>query len=130
LSLRKAISGTTPGDRILFIFLILVSLIGIVFIKEVLPRSREVVIEVEGKVGYRYPLDTDRTVEVKSSYGRLTVEIKDKMVRVVHASCPNRLCEVQGWVSSGAIICLPNRISVIVGGPEGQKDGKVDAITG
>jgi hypothetical protein len=130
LSLREAISGTTPGDRILFIFLVLLSLIGIVFIKEVLPRSGEVTIEVDGKTAYRYPLDADRVVEVKGSSGRLTVEIRNKKVRVVNASCPNRICEVQGWVNSGAIICLPGRISVIIGSPDGTKDRKVDAISG
>jgi hypothetical protein len=130
LSLRETISGTTPGDRILLIFLILVSLIGIVFIKKALPRTGEVTIEVDGKTAYRYPLDTDRAVEVKGSYGSLTVEIKDKKVRVVRASCPNRLCEVEGWISSGAIVCLPGRISVIVGGTGGPEDKKVDAITG
>lgn len=130
MSLREAISGTTPGDRILFVFLLLVSLVGIVSIREVLPHSTEVIIEVDGKVSYRYTLDTDRAVEVKSSSGHLTVEIKNKMVRVVHASCPNKLCEIQGWIRSGAIICLPGRISVIVGGSEEPEKRKVDAITG
>ena len=103
---------------------------GIVFIKEVLPRSGEVTIEVDGKTAYRYPLDTDRAVEVRSSSGRLTVEIRNKKVRVINASCPNRLCEVQGWVDTGTIICLPGRICVTIGGPGGPKDRKVDAITG
>lgn len=130
MSFREAISGTTTADRILFIFLIAVSLAGIAFIKEVLPRSGEVVIEVDGKMSYRYPLDTDRSVEVKGTSVHLTVEIKDKMVRVVGASCPNKLCETRGWIRRGAIICLPGRISVIVGGTEGPKERKVDAITG
>ncbi len=130
MSLREAINGTTPADRILFVFFLLISLVGIVFVKEVLPRTEEVIIEVDGKVSYRYPLGTDRSVEVKSSAGQLTVEIKDKMVRVVHASCPNKLCEAQGWVRSGAIICLPSRISVIVGGYGEPRGRRVDAITG
>ncbi len=133
MRLREAVNGTTPADRILFVLLLLASLFGIVFIKEALPRSGDVVIETDGKVSYIYPLSEDRTVDVKSSSGSLTVEIKDRRVRVVHASCPNRLCELQGWVNRGAIICLPGRTSVIVGGPderEEQKDRKIDAITG
>ncbi|HYA26814.1 MAG TPA: NusG domain II-containing protein [Thermodesulfovibrionales bacterium] len=130
MSLRESINGTTLGDRILLILLLLVSLLGIIFVKEVLPRSEEVIIEVDGKPSYRYPLDADRAIEVKSSAGHLTVEIKGRMVRVIHASCPNRLCEAQGWIQSGAIICLPNRISVIVGSRGEQKDKRVDAITG
>ncbi len=130
MSLRETINGTTAGDRVLFIFLFLASFIGIFFIKEVLPRGNEVLIEVEGKVAYKYPLDSDRTVKVESRYGRLTVEIRKGEVRVVDASCPNKLCERQGWVSSGAIVCLPNRISVLVGSQEKPKDGAVDATAG
>ncbi len=130
MSLRETLNGTTPGDRILFILLLFVSFVGIVFMKEVLPQAREVTIEVEGKLAYRYPLDADRQVEVEGPFGHLTVEIKDGKVRVTGASCPNKLCELQGWVATGAIICLPARISVTVGGLEKPEDRKVDAITG
>jgi hypothetical protein len=130
LSLREPLNGTTPGDRILFILLLFVSFIGIVFMKDVLPRSREVTIEVEGNPAYRYPLDTDRRVEVGTPFGHLTVEIRGGKTRVTNASCPNKLCELQGWVSTGVIICLPARVSVVVGGPEKPEDRDVDAITG
>lgn len=108
----------------------LVSLAGIFFIKEVLPRGNEVIVEVEGKVAYKYPMDSDRTVKVEGRYGHLTVEIRKGKVRVVDASCPNKLCEHQGWVSAGAIVCLPSRISVLVGSQEKAKDRAVDATTG
>ncbi|HYA31560.1 MAG TPA: hypothetical protein VED67_02290, partial [Thermodesulfovibrionales bacterium] len=64
MSLRETINGTTIADRILFICLIAVSLVGLVFIKEVLPRSGDVTIEIQGKHAYRYPLDEDRSVDV------------------------------------------------------------------
>jgi hypothetical protein len=130
LSLREAVSGTTPADRILFIFLLVVSFTGIVFMKDVLPQQNDVTIEVEGKLTHRYPLDTDRSVEVRSPYGHLTLEIKDRKARVTGASCPNRLCELQGWTGRGVIICLPARIAITVGGSGEAKDKKVDAITG
>ncbi|MCL5022400.1 MAG: NusG domain II-containing protein [Nitrospirae bacterium] len=130
MSLRETINGTTRADRLLFVLLVLFSLCGLVFIKEVLPQSREVKIEVEGKLAYRYPLDTERVVDITSPSGRLTVEIKDGRVRVTHATCPNKLCEHQGWIRAGAIICLPGRISVLVGGFGGGEDDNVDAVTG
>ncbi|MCL4475623.1 MAG: NusG domain II-containing protein [Nitrospirae bacterium] len=130
MSLKETVNGTTLGDRILFILLLIVSFIGIFFMKEVLPQPRDVTIEVEGKLTHRYPLDTDRRVEVGSPFGHLTLEIKDRKARVTGASCPNKLCELQGWISRGVIICLPGRITVTVGGSEEPKDRKVDAITG
>jgi len=130
LSLRQTISATTLGDRILLVSLILASCAGIVFIKDVLPNSGGVIIEVQGKPTHRYLLDQDRTVRVESPYGQLTVEIRGKRVRVIQASCQNKLCEHQGWVSHGAIICLPARISVSVGVPDKSGDKRIDATTG
>lgn len=130
LSLRETVNGTTPGDRALFVLLLIISFSGIVFIKDVLPQSRDVTVEVEGRLTYRYPLDVDRKVQVEGPSGHLTLEIRDKRVRATDASCPNRLCEHQGWMDRGVIICLPSRITVTVGGPGESNDRKVDAITG
>ncbi len=130
MSLRETINGTTPGDRILLLLLLCASIAGIFFIKEVLPRSQWVIIEVEGKATYRYPLQSDRKVNVEGASGRLTVEIRNGKVRVVNPTCPNRLCERQGWIIRGVILCLPARIYIIVGEPGRPEDRKVDAVSG
>jgi hypothetical protein len=130
LSLRDLVRSTTVADRILLIFLLFISLFSLLFTKEVLSRSKEVSIEVDGEVRYIYPLDTDRKVYVAGSHGHLTVEIKDRRVRVTDSSCPNKLCQRQGWVTAGAIICIPARISVTVGGSGKSKGVTPDAITG
>lgn len=129
MSLKETISATTAGDRILFVLLLILSFLGIFFIREVIPGTEGVTIEVEGKVKYKYPLEDDRSIRVEGSRGHLTVEIKDGRVRVTDASCPNRLCEYQGWVTNGVIVCLPNRITITVGGHK-SKEKSVDAVTG
>ncbi len=130
MSLKNSIRSTTVADRILLIFLLFISFFSLLLTKEVLSRSKEVSIEVDGEVRYIYPLDTDRKVYVAGSHGHLTVEIKDRGVRVTDSSCPNKLCQRQGWVRAGAIICIPGRISVTVGGSEKSKGVTPDAITG
>lgn len=130
LSLKETVNGLTIGDRILLIALLVASLAGIFLIKEVLPVGREVLIEVEGKAEYKYPLDSDRVVRVEGPHGHLTVQIREGKVRVFDASCPNKLCERQGWIAAGAIICLPGRISVLVGSPEKAKGSTIDGTTG
>lgn len=130
MSLRETINNTSVADRIIFIVLLLVSLTGIFFIKDVLPDGADVRIEVGNNTKYRYPLYNNRLINIAGPNGHLTVEIKDRKVRVIHASCPNKLCERQGWIKAGAIICLPNRISVIVGGYGNSKNREFDAISG
>ncbi|MEJ2696720.1 MAG: NusG domain II-containing protein [Candidatus Sulfobium sp.] len=93
------------------------------------PQARGIVIDVNGKPAYNFPIDVNRTVTFYGPYGKMVVEIKDRKVRMKEAHCPNLLCVRQGWISKGVIVCLPNRVVVTVsGGTAGPKG--VDAVTG
>lgn len=129
MSLRKLLSNTTIADKFLFLMLLLLSLSGILFLKVALPESSTVTIEVDGNPLYLLPLDKDRIVSVAGPEGRTTIEIKDRRVRITESPCRNKLCIKQGWVKSGSIICLPNKVVVTVGNRV-KKHNIVDAITG
>ena len=129
MSFRKILLNTTGADRILFLLLLSVSLAGIFFIKDIMPQSRSVLVEVNGKPVYILPLDKNRILSVEGPEGNTTIEIKDRKVRITDSPCSNKLCIKQGWIHSGSIICLPNRVVVTVGNKDRQKDGP-DAITG
>lgn len=129
MSLRKILKRTTLADKILVSALLSLSLAGVLFAKEILPKSHIVHIEVDGKPVYVLPLDKDRIVSVEGPKGKTIVEIKDHRVRITESPCPNRFCIEQGWISHGGIVCLPNKVVVTVGGHEGDKTS-VDAITG
>jgi len=49
------------------------------------------------------------------SIGTHTVEIREGAVRVSEARCPLKICEKQGWVKEGVIICAPFKTAFIVG---------------
>ncbi len=106
------------------------SLAGIFISKEAMPQGNDVIIEINGKTAYSFALDTNRTFPVPGPCGETVIEIRDKKVRVREAHCPNRLCEKQGWVSKGVIVCLPNRIVISVGGKAADSTKGIDAITG
>lgn len=118
----------TPADTFLFIFLIIVSVSGLVFIQEVLPKGTDVVIDVNGKAAYTMPLHEDNTIEIDGVIGTSVVEIKEGKVRVTDAPCPDKLCIKQGWIDKGAIVCLPNRVIVRVGNGT-VRYPQVDAVT-
>jgi hypothetical protein len=129
LSLKNLLNGTTWADKILFSTLILLSFLGIIFIGEVLPKNMTVHIEADGKPAYVLPLDEDRVISVAGHEGKTFVEIKGGRVRITESPCHNKLCIQQGWIRSGVIVCLPNRVIVTIGDHDG-KDRIVDAITG
>ncbi len=128
--MKTVISNTTVADKLLFLFMITMSLAGIFISRSAMPQGGEVVVEINGEKAYAFALDEDRTFTVPGPCGNTVVEIKNKKARVREAHCPNRLCEKQGWVSRGVIVCLPNRIVVCVGGRSAKSAKEVDAITG
>lgn len=113
----------------LFFFLIAGSIAGIFLSREAVSQSSDVVVEVDGKPAYTFPVTINKMITVNSRCGDTVIEIKDGRVRIREAHCPNRLCVKQGWVSRGVIVCLPNRIVVTVGGGGGPEKN-IDAVTG
>jgi hypothetical protein len=107
----------------------LLSLSGIIFINKVLPSANYVKIEVNGEPEYIFPINENRVVSVSGVMGNTIVEIKDNLVRITDSPCPDKLCVKQGWISHGALICIPNRVAVIIGNQD-EKKNIIDAITG
>ncbi|MDA8239549.1 MAG: NusG domain II-containing protein [Nitrospiraceae bacterium] len=128
--MKTVIRNTTIADKLLFLILITASVAGIFFSREAMPQGPDIVITVDGKPLYTLPRDKDRLVSIPGPFGDTVVEIKDGKVRVKEAHCPNRLCEKQGWISRGAIVCLPNHIVITVGGKAGDLPRGIDAVTG
>lgn len=128
--MKTVIRDATFADKLLFLILITASVAGIFISKKAMTQGDDVIVEVNGKTAYILALDIDRTFPVPGPFGDTVVEIKGKKVRVKEAHCPNRLCEKQGWVSKGVIVCLPNRIVISVGGKAADQRKGVDAITG
>jgi len=111
-----------------FLLLIILSLSGICFIREILPESQTVLIDADGKPAYVLPLNEDKTVSVEGSEGKTIVEIRGKRVRIMDSPCRNKLCIRQGWVETGGVVCLPNKVVVTIRGHE-ENDRGVDAVT-
>ncbi|MEG0276927.1 MAG: NusG domain II-containing protein [Coprobacillus sp.] len=58
----------------------------------------------------------NETYTYKGSYGKFSLEVKDKKYHAVNVECPNHDCEKVGWVKEGSslsIVCVPNEIYVI-----------------
>ena len=54
----------------------------------------------------------------------VTVQAEPGRIRVLESDCPDKLCEKMGWSSSPAkpLICLPNRVTVVVLGGGDETD--------
>ena len=128
--MKETIKNTTLADRLLFLLLISLSIAGIFISKVALSQGSDVIIEISGKPAYTLPLYTDRVLTLVGPSGNTVIEILEGKVRVKEAHCRNQICVREGWISSGVIVCLPNKLVIIVGGSKKYQQQGIDAITG
>lgn len=75
--------------------------------------SDTVIIKVNGEIYGEYDLNTDLIIEINEN-GHNVLVIKDGLVYMESADCPNQLCVLQREIRSnlGVIACLPNNVIV------------------
>jgi len=115
-------------DKLLFVFLVIFAIASFFFARELFPSGALVKISLDNKTVYTLPLNEDRSVAVRGTLGENLIEIKNGKARMKDAPCPNKLCIHQGWIERGAIVCLPNKVVVTVGGKEKHLE-EYDAVT-
>ena len=89
----------------------------------IVTRSRKeqgayVTVMIQNVEAARFSLDINGIYDING--GTNKIEIKDGRVRMLEAFCPNHLCIRQGWISleGQSIVCLPNKVTVIVRGTD------------
>lgn len=60
--------------------------------------------------------------------GHNTIRVENGKIGIIHASCPDKICVKQGFITNGTlpIVCLPNKLSVVVV----NGNDELDAVTG
>lgn len=100
-----------PGDW--FILALGLALLAALWTRQVGSLEGRVIIRLDGKVFQEASLRLNRIFEVPGPLGPSRVEILDGRVRVAADPSPRQLCVRQGWIPpGGAVVCLPNRVSV------------------
>ncbi len=114
-------------DKLLFLLLLVSIAAGFFFVKEFFPSGNLVRVSLNNRTVYILPISENRVVSVKGPLGENIVEIKDGKVRMKDAPCPEKLCVKEGWIESGSIICLPNRVSITISGSDNNEE--YDAVS-
>ena len=116
----------------LFLAVIAVSLTVILIHKNAVSVVKTAKIIQDGKVIQTVDLENvtepyEFTV-TNDSGGENTVRVEKGHIAVVHANCPDKICVNRGFIDSPIlpIVCLPNKLSVVV---TGIRTG-IDAVAG
>ncbi|MFA5576205.1 MAG: NusG domain II-containing protein [Tissierellaceae bacterium] len=124
----------TRGDKILIVVIVLISLASLGFVKNGIVNYNEkyISIQVNGKEYKKVIFDNSvigKTIPVETEFGYNLIEIGDGDVRVIEASCPDKLDVLQGAISKPGemIVCLPNRLVIEIKGT--QETREIDYIS-
>lgn len=113
----------TRGDKLLIVFVVILSMMSLIFIKNqgLSKDDKYVSVQINGEEIKKIYFDKKligNEIVVETEYGYNIIEIGDEEVRVIDASCPDKLDVLQGSISKigETIVCLPNRMVVEIKG--------------
>ena len=77
-----------------------------------------VVVTVDGELYCSYPLFENRSIDVKTDFGNITVQINGNKAFVSKSDCKDNKCIKEKEISrkGQTIVCLPLRVIVEIGG--------------
>ena len=117
------------GDKILFILLLSIGILGCIAIA-VFSRDAAYVTIVTNQITVgTYPLHTDREILIETENGGENIlRIENGHVKMISANCPNLDCVNHKEISlhHESIICLPHKVVVTIYTSEEEAD--MDAI--
>lgn len=118
----------TKADKILIVFLILLSLASYPAIRLLSERGSILEIEVSGEEFMVVPLNVDREIVVPGRLGDSVILIEDGKARFISSPCPHKMCIKMGLVKDAGEMaaCVPNGVLIRV---LGKGDIETDFIT-
>ncbi|MBN2654401.1 MAG: NusG domain II-containing protein [Nitrospirae bacterium] len=117
---------TTLFDIIVISIITMLCIYGFSYAEKKFPAGSEVQIYVNNKLAYSFPITINRNIYVKGPIGDTIVEINSGLVRVSDSPCSNKICIQHGWIRRGSVVCLPNRVLVLI---QSGSSG-IDAVSG
>ena len=76
--------------------------------------GEKIEIYVDNKLYKTYDIDDEDEIKIESNEGYTVVKIHDHGVEIDEASCPDKVCVHEGFITkpSESIVCLPNKVHI------------------
>lgn len=112
---------------IIFVCIFIVFAVGAFVINSIEPTEDLAVITVNGEFYREVDLTKEDNFVIETEKGYNTISVKNNMIYVTEATCPDQLCVRHGELHNkyDAIVCLPNKVVI-----EYKTDSGIDAIAG
>lgn len=76
--------------------------------------GEKIEIYVDNKLYKTYDIDDEDEIKIESNEGYNVIKIHDHGVEIDEASCPDKVCVHEGFITkpSESIVCLPNKVHI------------------
>lgn len=76
--------------------------------------GEKIEIYVDNNLYKTYDIDDEDEIKIESNEGYNVVKIHDHGVEIDEASCPDKVCVHEGFITkpSESIVCLPNKVHI------------------
>ena len=117
------------SDKFLIVLLVLFNAGLFYYFGTGFNRGDWVVIQVAEKQVARFPLLSDRVIQVQGPLGTTEVGISQGRARIVRSPCKLKVCIKSGYIQYADRLsaCLPNKVVVRI---EGESQRGLDAVVG
>ena len=116
------------NDLILFFAIVIISLSAIFILKKTgVSESVHLDIYQDNTLYGSYELGADREIDIN---GKNTCVIEDGKVYMKDADCPDKLCVHSRPIQNTgeSIICIPNRVTLIISGGNSENESEYDTV--
>jgi hypothetical protein len=100
----------TPADIVLIVILLIISGVFLWGMNKNY-RNKEVEIYYHNQLVKKCDLSQDQLIEIASG---IVAEIENGKVRMKESTCKHQYCVKQGWSDRFPIICVPNKVSIVI----------------
>ena len=120
---------------LILILIVILSAAAIVLRGVLTSHKKTAVVYQNGEVIREIDLDKiDEPIEftIEGDNGETNdVRVEKGRIRIISASCPDKICVHQGWIENGIvpIVCLPNTVTIEIRGGN-NADNAIDTIAG
>ena len=124
----KFVKKPLLNDLILIIAILVVAVLALVVFKATQKEGSRAVVTVDGEIVAQYSIDENINETIETKYGKNILEIKDKIVYISKADCPDKICEKHRPISNSgeSIVCLPHKLVVKI--ENGDNTNPLDAL--
>lgn len=97
-------------DFILISIVLVISIVLIILFNS--GSSEYAYVYYDGNLISTINLNVNSEYELAGYNGKVIIEVENKKLRVKEEISPLHICSKQGWMNSGTIVCLPNKIVI------------------